>query len=182
MVDEDDEVDDHQVSRRFITKRRGPAVRSGTSTHSRRSINNGVDNNVHDDDDNDDDDQRVNLGFISVRRGPSVRSGSTHYGRSANNHIVDDDDDDDDDTLMLNIQRQVRAESAAKPTPPMPSTSAPQPERSSSQWLAFDINEMLKLTPLKPLMDMMGRTNEMPVLADAHPESEPTITTQLTQR
>lgn len=118
------------------------------------------------------------LRFITQRRGLSGRMASNHSSSSSRRNIgliQDDDDDDDDDiedddeTLMLNMQRQLKQQQ----TPQQPSD---QPER-----LQFDMNELLQLTPLKPLLNMNLRTNNGPVI-QVDIEPEPTATIQLTQK
>lgn len=124
---------------------------------------------ANNDDDDDTSDHRMNLRFITQRRGPSSRAVSSVGGAAG----ADDDDDeidfeDDDETMMLNMQRQLQR--AQLPV------SREQPER-----LQFDMNELLQLTPLKPLMRINGAGggNGPAQVAD---ELEPTATIQLTQR
>jgi hypothetical protein len=90
------------------------------------------------------------------------------FSPSRNNDDGDDEDDDeeDDETLMLNMRRHMNQ---------LPVQQPEQPER-----LQFDVNELLQLTPLKPLLSMNSRINNGSAQVDV--EMEPTATIQITQR
>ena len=126
-------------------------------------------NDDEDDDDDDDEveiDRRMNSRFITQRRGNSSHLPSSHA--PTNSTLMDDDDEDDDETLMLNMRRQVKTQA----------TALEQPEK-----LQFDVNELLQLTPLKPLLNMNGKTNNGPPAIGHYSEAdEATATIQLTQR
>ncbi|XP_014222541.1 uncharacterized protein LOC106649588 [Trichogramma pretiosum] len=132
------------------------------------------DQNEGDDDDDEDYADRRMVHFVTERRGPSSRTSSRRYGSEKapnNNAYQDDDDDDDDETLMINMRNQLKPRFAAQ------SNLDERPER-----LQFDVNELLQLTPLKPLMKMNGRTNAGPALMAQQDNDEPTATIQLTER
>ncbi|XP_011500705.1 PREDICTED: uncharacterized protein LOC105364474 [Ceratosolen solmsi marchali] len=151
-----------------------PAERRRTSNYFRvpelpksfKSAN--MSNGFLDNDNDDEDDHRIKLCYITQRRGLSSKMHST----SRNDDDDDDDDDDDvdvdddDETLMLNVRRHLNQ---------LPTRQSEQPER-----LQFDVNELLQLTPLKPLLSMSSRINNGSAQVDV--ELEPTATIQITQR
>ncbi|XP_014218154.1 CAR1 transcription factor [Copidosoma floridanum] len=136
----------------------GLETSSSYANHNGNLINrNGEDD--EEDDEDEDYDRRRNLCFITQRRG----------------HMNDDEDDEDDDTMLINMQRQMRPHAQASFQQPQQHQSPEQSER-----MQFDLNELLQLTPLKPLLKINCTTNNELVQPD--PEAEPTVTVQLTQR
>ncbi|KAJ8686811.1 hypothetical protein QAD02_022605 [Eretmocerus hayati] len=119
--------------------------------------------------DEDSDDQRVNLRYITQRRGPSSRTPSVNDPSSVLAEDDEDEDDDDEETLILNMKRQL------KPQPLPRETEFEQPER-----LQFDMNELLQLTPLKPLLTINANANNAPTQMDV--DNEVTATVQISNR
>ncbi|XP_058796002.1 uncharacterized protein LOC131666923 [Phymastichus coffea] len=122
------------------------------------------------DDEDEEDDQTCQdiRRFITQRRGPSTRGNSSHYDDYY------DDDVDDEDTLLLNIRRPIQPPPQRRP----PTQQFEQPEQSER--MAFDINELLELTPLKPLRNIMAKQAQLQNQVEVEPELTATI--QLTQR